>query len=214
MDMAVIFDMDGVMVDNGEFHYKAWKIFCEKHLLPFAEDTFRNKYFGRTNKQILSGLYGKDLSENELRLLADEKEQIYREIYAPVIQPVRGLKEFIFKLKNAGIPIGLATSAPGENVAFVLNALNITQFIDVIVDDSMVTNGKPHPEIYLKTAEILNADPSDCVVFEDSLSGTKSAFDAGMKVFALTTTISREKHKFAHKIVDSFEEIQVEDIIN
>lgn len=204
--MAVIFDMDGVLVDNGDFHYKAWKLFCEKYFIPFSEDKFRTSFFGRTNQQVLNALFVRTLKPVEIRKLADEKEEIYREIYAPYIKPVNGLNPFIKKLNSAEIPIGVATSAPKENVSFVLNALGIADYIDVIVDDSMVVNGKPHPEIYLKAAQLLHSKPENCVVFEDSLSGTKSAYDAGTKVIAITTTLPAEKHQFAHHIISDFTE--------
>ncbi len=210
--MAVIFDMDGVLIDNGDYHFQAWKIFCEKYGIPFSEEIFRSQYFGQTNELILSGMFEKGLTKAETETLASEKEEIYRTIYAPYIQPVNGLIPFIKMLKTANIAIGIATSAPKKNVDFVLNALNIENQIDVIVYDSMVSKSKPHPEIYLKAAELLKTKPSACVVFEDSLSGTKSAYDAGAKVIALTTTLPAEKHRFANKIIKDFTEVNLKDI--
>lgn len=206
MGKAVIFDMDGVLVDNGEYHFKAWARFCEKYGILFSEEEFRTKYFGQANDNVLTGLMGKELSASEMNGLADEKEQMYREIYAPDICPVNGLTAFIDELKKANIRIGVATSAPKANVDFVTDALGIKDKIDVIVYDSMVSNSKPHPEIYLKTAELLQMKPSDCIVFEDSLSGTKSAFDAGARVIAITTTLPPEQHRYAHQTIKDFSE--------
>ncbi len=211
--MAVIFDMDGVLVDNGEFHYKAWKIFCEKYTIPFSKERFRKFFFGRTNQQVLSKLFKQQPETDEIKKWSEEKEKMYREIYAPYIRPVPGLIELIHKLKEAGISIGVATSAPRENVDFVLQALGIEHQIDVIVDDSMVSHGKPHPEIYLKAAELLHTKPGDCIVFEDSLSGTKSAYDAGAKVIAVTTTIPAGQHRYAHKTIKDFTELIDEDFL-
>jgi len=204
--------MDGVLVDNGAYHYQAWKMFCDKFDILFSEDKFRTFFFGRTNEQVLGDLFKNDLTAHEIKQLALEKEQIYRDIYAPYLKPVKGLLSFLDNLKENKIPVGVATSAPKENVDFVLSGLNIQKYVDVIVDDSMVSNGKPHPEIYLKAAQLLNTEPGNCVVFEDSLSGTKSAFDAGTKVIALTTTLPSDKHKYAHQIIDDFNEISVERI--
>jgi beta-phosphoglucomutase len=214
MNIAVIFDMDGVLVDNGAFHYKAWQRFCDKFNLTFSEEKFRTVFFGRTNEQVLGDLFKSALTVYEINKLALEKEQIYREIYAPYLKPVKGLLQFLEKLKGNNIPVGVATSAPKENVDFILNGLNILKYVDVVVDDSMVSKGKPDPEIYLKTAQMLNKEPGNCVVFEDSLSGTKSAFDAGTKVIAITTTLPAEKHIYAHQIIDDFDDVSLEDILN
>lgn len=210
MKIAVIFDMDGVIVDNGGFHQKAWEQFSRRYNLPFSEDKFKNDYFGRTNNEVLPEMFGKDLSEKEIKQLADEKEEIYRDIYRPHLKPVPGLVDLLKELKKENIPVGVATSAPPENVKFVIDGLKIGDYIQTVVNDSMVSNGKPAPDIYLEAAARLNSDPENCVVFEDSMSGTKSAFDAGAKVVAVTTTLPAEKHKYAHRIVNNFESVSVQ----
>jgi HAD superfamily hydrolase (TIGR01509 family) len=113
-------------------------------------------------------------------------------------------------LKKNDIPVGIATSAPTQNVSFILDTLKIRNYFNQIVDDSMVAHSKPHPEIYLKSAELLQIKPENCVVFEDSLSGTKSAFNAGAKVVAITTTLPANKHEFAHLIVPDFRGITLD----
>ena len=205
--MAVIFDMDGVIVDNGEFHQKAWQEFSNRYNIPFSDEKFQNDYFGRTNEQVLPEMFNRDLSENEIKKLGEEKEEIYREIYRPHLNPLPGLMEFLKELKKNEIPMGVATSAPQENVDFILEGLGIREFISEIVTDSMVKRGKPDPEIYLKAAEMLNRKPENCVVFEDSKSGTKAAWDAGTKVVAVTTTLPAEKHRHAHRIVSDFKNV-------
>ncbi len=209
MSFAVIFDMDGVIVDNGRFHQKAWEEFCSRHNIAFSEERFRNEFFGRTNDQVLPELFDRDLSKQEIKKLGKEKEAIYREIYKPHLKPLDGLLSFLEELRQNNVQVAVATSAPKENVDFVLDGLDIRKFIKIIVDDSMVAHGKPHPEIYLKAAELLNTYPADCVVFEDSLSGTKSACDAGARVIAVTTTLPAAKHKFARFKIAGFSEISV-----
>ena len=204
MSLAVIFDMDGVMVNNGEYHYKAWKKFCANHSIKFSREKFTKVFFGRTNNQVIPDLFGKNLAVDEIEKLASEKENIYRHMYAPHIRPVNGLVELLLQLQKNKIPVAVATSAPMANADFVLERLNIKKLISVIVDESMVANGKPNPEIYLKTAQLLQTPVSDCVVFEDSISGTQAAFDAGAKVIALTTTLNAAQHKYAHVIINDF----------
>ncbi len=210
MRFSVIFDMDGVIVDNGHYHQLAWMAFCNSHKIPFLEEEFKSRFFGRTNKQILPALFEKDLSPDEIDKLGEEKEAAYRKIYKPQMVPVKGLIPFLAELKKGGYPVAVATSAPKSNVDFVLTGIGIQQFIDIIVDDKMVSKGKPDPEIYLKTASLLNTAPYNCIVFEDSLSGTKSAFDAGMKVVGLTTTMPENEHKYVHHIIRDFSEVSVE----
>ena len=210
MQLTVIFDMDGVIVDNGGFHFQAWRKFCDKHSITISKDEFKNKFFGRTNEEVLPELLERDLAKEEIKELGEEKEKIYREIYKPHLKPVKGLINFLEELKNENIPVGVATSAPPENVEFVIQGLKIGAYIQTIVDDSMVTKGKPAPDIYLEAAKRLNSNPKNCVVFEDSLSGTKAAWQAGAKVVALLTTLPAEKHQFAHSIVDDFESVSVD----
>jgi beta-phosphoglucomutase family hydrolase len=209
MQITVIFDMDGVIINNGEFHFQAWKKFCDKHNISISKDKFKNKFFGRTNEEVLPELFGRNLSTDEIKSLGEEKEEIYREIYKPHLQPVNGLIEFLKELKKKEIPVGIATSAPPENVDFVIDGLKIRSYIQTVVNESMVSTGKPAPDIYLEAARRLNANPENCVVFEDCLSGTKAAWQAGAKVVALTTTLPAEKHKYAHRIVDDFETVSI-----
>ena len=214
MDIAAIFDMDGVIADNGEFHQKAWEEFSQRHNLSFSKEKFKNDYFGRTNEQVLPELFGKELTGEEIHQLGDEKEAIYREIYRPHLKPIPGLIDFLEELHKNEIPVGVATSAPQDNVDFILDGLGINKFIMTVVTDSMVKNGKPHPEIYLKAAELLKTAPDNCVVFEDSMSGTKSAYDAGSRIVAITTTLPAEKHKYAHQVVPDFEGMSLRFIKN
>ncbi|QGY43743.1 beta-phosphoglucomutase family hydrolase [Maribellus comscasis] len=206
---AVVFDMDGVIVDNGEFHYLAWKRFCYNHQIPFSKEKFRKAFFGRINEQVLPILFNKELTKDEIQKLGSEKEKIYREIYKPELKPVPGLVLFLNELKENNIPVAVATSASPENVDFVLDGLNIKYYFDVIVDDSMVTKGKPDPEIYLKAAQLLKKASKNCIVFEDSLSGTKAALDAGSKVVAITTSLKADEHKYAKHIFSDFSEISL-----
>src|SRR5690606_7870152 len=104
----------------------------------------------------------------------------------------------------------VATSAPVKNVDFVLDSLKIREYVDVVVDDSMVRKGKPDPEIYIKAASLLQVIPGNCIVFEDSLSGTRAAFDAGTTVVAITTTMPAEEHRYAHQVISDFKKVTLQ----
>lgn len=185
--MVFIFDMDGVIVDNHAWHFKAWAEFGKRHGLNISEASFIS-YFGSTNHLVLKALFGNNTTEEKITAWGNEKETIYREIYKPFIKPVDGLPAFLKSAHKLGIPIALATSAPFENVKFTLEMLGIEKYFSVITDSSDVSRGKPDPQVYLITASKLGVQPADCVVFEDSFPGIESAHAASMRVIGVATT--------------------------
>jgi beta-phosphoglucomutase len=208
-NFAVIFDMDGVMVDNMVYHDKAWREFCRLHDIHLSEEEFYDQTLGRINADILRSFFGDNITDEEIAAYTKQKEDIYQAMFAKHVTPVKGLMLFLDVLKKENIPRAIATSAPVQNVTFTLKSINIEGYFETILDASDVTKGKPDPEIYLKSAEALGVDPSKCVVFEDSLHGIHAAQVAGMKVIALTTTVAREEIK-ADLIVDDFSTITLD----
>lgn len=190
--LAFIFDMDGVIVDNAEYHYDAWEEFCRRKGYEYRRGDSRY-WFGNTNREILEKVMGRKPTPEEVAALGEEKEAIYRELIAPDLQPVRGLEPLLKEMKAQGYSVAMATSAPSENVDFVLGRLGIRHYFDPIVDASGVKNGKPSPEIYLKAARLLGMEPGNCLVFEDAIAGIRSARNAGMKVVGLITTLEADE---------------------
>lgn len=189
--MVLIFDMDGVIVDNHQFHFDAFVEFGKRHGLTITRESF-NPNFGRTNSEIMKSLFGEGITDAEIEILAQEKEEMYRQLYKPHIKPVSGLPEFLQQAASHKLPIALATSAPAENVHFTLTETGLRGYFSVITDASMVSHGKPDPEVYLLTAARLGVEPSECVVFEDSFSGIEAAQRAGMRVIGVATTYKPE----------------------
>ena len=212
MSHAFIFDMDGVLVDSNPVHKIALKQFCKKHGYDLSEKDLREKIYGRTNRDWLLTLFG-DLSEATVRSYAGEKEALFRELYVD-IKPLDGLHSFLQKLDEAGIPRAIATSAPRANVDFTISRTHIERFFPLILDDTFVTKGKPDPQIYLKSAEALGFKPSQCVVFEDSLSGVTAAKRAGCKVIGVTTTHTSEELSETDLNIDNFEALEPEFVIS
>jgi len=203
--MVFIFDMDGVIVDNAAWHLEAFAEFGKRHGLVQSKEEY-TKYFGNTNQTIMNSLFDTQLSSDKLVELANEKEIIYRELYKPFIQPVEGLPVFLKNASDNAIPIALATSAPLENVDFTLDSTGLKKYFRIISDASMVINGKPDPEIYLLTAAKLGVQPSDCIVFEDSIAGIQSALSAGMRVIGVATTHkSEELITYVNEIIMNFD---------
>ncbi len=211
--IAFIFDMDGVIADSNPYHKIALRQFCEQHGYRLTETDLREKIYGRTNKDWIPAVFG-EIDAELVRAFAREKEDLFREIYAPHIQPVPGLVEFLEKLEQAGIPRAVGTSAPRENVDFTLEKTATMRFFDVILDESFVSKGKPDPEIYRKTAAALRLPPERCIVFEDSFAGVEAARAAGSRVIAITTTHSREEFPSADIVIDDFKGLDPSTIIS
>jgi beta-phosphoglucomutase len=212
LKQAFIFDMDGVIVDSNPTHKIALKQFCKKLGYDLSETDLREKIYGRTNRDWLLNLFGQ-LDDQTIRKYADEKEALFRQLYTH-IKPVNGLIPFLDKLDSLNISRAIATSAPRANVDFTLQKTNTGKYFTTILDDSFVTEGKPNPQIYLKSASALGFDPQNCVVFEDSLSGVQAGKRAGCKVVGITTTHTREELAETDFIIDDFENLEPKFLIS
>ena len=213
MIKAVIFDMDGVIVNNHHYHYKAFQAFCKKYNFPLTENYYKENFNGRVMAEIVEIIFNEKLSREDVLKYEEEKEKMYRELYAPDIKPVDGLTDFLKELKDNGIPTAIATSAPTKNVEFTMKHTGVDKYIDVIVDSSGVTKGKPDPEIYLKAARLINMPPENCLVFEDAILGIKAGKGAGMKVIALATTHAKEELKdHSQQIIPSFKDFRLKSL--
>lgn len=204
---AAIFDMDGTMINNMEYHKKAWKEFAKRHGLDLTDEEFKEKMSGKKNDQIFKTIFDKELSEEEIAKYTEEKESVYRELYAAHIEPVAGLHDVITALQSAGKKLAVATTAPKDNREFGFKALGLENVFEVVLGDEDVTKGKPHPEIYVETAKKLGIDPARCIVFEDTPPGIQSGKDAGMKVISILTTHTEEDNKAADYFVKDFTEL-------
>ena len=195
MKKGIIFDMDGVIIDNGTAHDEAWKMFCKKYNVTLTDEELRKNLHGRANKDILKYLLKKKMEESNIKEYEDEKERMYRDFYRNEIKEAEGLIDFLKFLKEKEIKIGIATSSPVENIDFIMDSLNIRDFFDFIVNSAMVKRGKPFPDIYLKSVEKIGLNREECVVFEDSLSGIEAAHMAGIDVIGVTTANKEEEMK-------------------
>jgi len=192
--MAVIFDMDGVIVDNAVFHFEAWAMYCNKKGLNISREELKG-WFGATNREILARIYDRKISREEAVKMGEEKEFIYRQMFGPVLAPVHGLTHLLNELKMNNFRLAVATSAPPENVDFILKNSHTKKYFDAIVDASGIKKGKPSPEIYQKASRRLRVKPRNCLVFEDAFFGIEAATAAGMKVVGLATTHSESELK-------------------
>ncbi|MBN8825148.1 MULTISPECIES: HAD family phosphatase [unclassified Spirosoma] len=211
---AALFDMDGVLIDNADFHLNAWLQFAQNHGLSLTRDQYMDHINGHISADSLAYVLQRAVTPAEVIILTEEKEAIYRELYRPHLRPTPGLITFLDALKRAGIPMAVGTSAPESNVGFTLDGTHLRPYFDAIVDASMIHKGKPDPEIYLTAAQRVGVEPSHCVVFEDAFAGIEAGLRAGMSVIALATTHTRAElaDKGAKLIIDDFTQLTVEQV--
>jgi HAD superfamily hydrolase (TIGR01509 family) len=185
---AVIFDIDGTIVDNMHLHAEAFGVFAERHGLPPLTKEDRARLDGRRNSEIFPILFNRDVPREEWLSYEREKEGLYRELSKGRLRPMKGLHSLIAQLADERIPIALATSAPELNVAHTLAELGLAGAFPIIVRGDEVARGKPAPDVFIEAARRLGIQGADCLVFEDAPVGIEAAHAAGMPVVALTTS--------------------------
>lgn len=209
---AIIFDMDGTLMNNNPYHFKAWQAFYKKYHRHFTLEDYKHQISGHTSTEIFQTFFGKVMTPEEITTHSNEKNLLYRELYKPYIKPLDGLIVFLNEIKAAGIPMAIATSGSPANVRFMFENIPIEHYFSHVIDASDVIKGKPDPEIFLKAAQSVHANPQKCVAFEDSFAGIASAKAAGMKVIGITTMEKREEMKDTDLVIDDYTQINLETI--
>ena len=189
---AFIFDMDGTIVDNMAFHTQSWIAFFERRGKAIEADEFFRATAGRQGPEIMRTYIGDHLQDEEIGLLNDEKESVYRELYAPHRKTTGGFDALVTRAKADGVKLAVATAAPNANITFTLDGLDLRRHFDAIVGAADVPRGKPHPDVFLAAAERCGVAPEHCIVFEDAPLGVEAARRAGMRAVVLTTTLPAE----------------------
>jgi beta-phosphoglucomutase family hydrolase len=213
---ALIFDMDGTMVDNMAIHNQTWIDYLAEIGVQADPQTFNDRTAGKTTPDILRLFLGQQLSDAETRAISHEKENRYREQFQRQARPLPGLLDLLHATRRAGLRLGVATSAPPENVAVVLEALGLEGFFDALVHGNEIVRGKPDPEIFLTAAARLQTPPERCLVFEDSRLGIEAARRAGMRAVVITTGIPAglaREIPGVRKAIGDFTHISVEEIM-
>ncbi|ALR31564.1 MULTISPECIES: HAD family phosphatase [Chryseobacterium] len=209
-EKAIIFDMDGTLVDNIRYHEESWLIFLKEHGIDMEPDNFAAQNHGTMDEMIIR-FFGEGLSGGRVQELGLKKEETYQNLYQKHIREVNGLTPFLQKLAQKNIKTGLATMGIPSSIDFILNSLNIRNYFHEITGGIEVTKGKPHPEIFLKTLEKLNVDGKEAVAVEDSVGGIKAAKNAGLKVVGIATTHSKEEmmDNGCFHVINDYSEIEI-----
>jgi len=185
--LALVFDMDGVLVHSNPEHRKAWHAFLRTYGLETTDEVLLRSH-GKRNDRIIRDLFGEHLSDAEVARRCAEKEELYRKMIAPYVRSmlVPGVLPFLERYQRA--PMAVATNAERANLSFLLDRAGLRRFFRVALDGDQVEKPKPDPEIYLRAAELLGIAPGNTIVFEDSPYGVEAARAAGMRVIGLRTT--------------------------
>ena len=194
--------MDGTLVDNMRFHVEAWKRMLAENGIEADANEFLVNTAGKTNREIIPSFFANE-TEEKLLELGLRKETIYRELFLPERRAVEGATEFLEAAQSLGVKMAVATAAPVANMEFVLDGLDLRRFFDAITTAADVVNGKPNPEVFLKSAEKLNVEPKHCLVFEDAINGFEAANRAGMKSVGIATVNSIEDISLLPSVVEA-----------
>ncbi len=185
---AVLWDMDGVLVDSAEYHYVAWREALAQEGVDLSYDAFRAT-FGQRNDTILRYLLGPDLPDSEVARIGDLKESLYRQLVRTRgIAPLPGVLDWLARLRDQGWRQAIASAAPRANVDAIVQALGIAHYFSATTSSEDVTRGKPDPQVYLVSAQRLGVPPARCVVVEDAPAGVEGARRAGMRCIGVTST--------------------------
>jgi beta-phosphoglucomutase-like phosphatase (HAD superfamily) len=212
---ALIFDMDGTMVDSMPFYAKSWGEFTRRHGIAMDIDEVLRRTTGRNGVECMHELFGRKLADGEALKLVAEKEGIYRELFAPVFAEVRGFRAFARQAAGRGLKLAVGTAGDRHNIEFVMSRLKMAPAPLAVVGGDEGLPGKPEPAIFLEAARQVGVAPSLCVVFEDAPLGIEAARRAGMRAVAVCTTHGPAELAGSHVIAQArdYEELMTTDFL-
>ncbi len=186
--IGILFDWDGVIIDSSRQHDESWERLAEEEGKSLPEGHFKAG-FGKKNEWIIPHLLGWTAEPAEVRRLSLRKEALYREIVVECgCQALPGVRVFLERLREAGVPNCIGSSTHRENITTILHVLGFEELFSGMVTAEDVTHGKPHPDVFLKAAAKTGCAPARCIVFEDAFAGIEAARAGGMKVVGVATT--------------------------
>jgi beta-phosphoglucomutase len=203
---ALIFDMDGVLIDNTPVQARAFQaLFRDQGVQADATQLLR-RLNGAPASEILKEAFP-DQPADKLEEFAAQREFLYRTLYWDDRRPLPGLVEFLEAARAAGLKIGLGTGSGQDTIGYILDDLNLRRFFDVVITKDDVNKGKPHADTYSVTAEKLGVKPENCVVFEDALLGEQAAYRAHMRCVAVASTLPGRDFQAPLLVIRDFTEL-------
>jgi len=209
---AVIFDVDGVLIDSSAAHWQGWQRLAAELGRPVTEAQFRAT-FGQQNRDIVPRLFGDDFSLEQMDELGERKERYYRQIIGLEVPAIPGAAALVRSCHEFGLRCGVGSSGHPQNIALAIRGLAVESFVSAVVSGKDVTVGKPDPQVFLRVAARLDVMPGACVVIEDAPAGIDAALAAGMTAIGLTSEHPRERLSRAHLVVDRLDELSPDRLV-
>ena len=197
---ALIFDMDGTLVDSMPAHARSWEAFARKHDVRMSTDEILRRTTGKNGAECIREVMGGHVTESDAWALIGEKEAIYRELFAREFREVSGARDFAARVWSRGLTLAVASGGDQHNIAFALKHLGLPRRPDAIVGGDEGLPGKPEPALFLEAARRIGMHPAQCIVFEDAPFGIEAARRAGMRAVAVCSTHSPEQLAGEHVI--------------
>lgn len=207
---AVLWDMDGVLADTSPLHFKTWESVLTELGIPFDRQKFQH-IFGLKNYDLLPYLTQKPLDPEWIRLVADRKEQAFRQALVGHLQPLPGVVDWLQRFRAQGCKQAVASSAPPENIVTLVDELGIHQYFEALVNPGELP-GKPDPAVFLLAAKTIEVLPQSCLVIEDSIVGVQAAQRARMCCIAVTTTNPPEALTQADLVVNTLDQLSADQV--
>lgn len=204
---ALIFDMDGVIIDNTPVQARAFQLLFRDLGLEADATELLRRLNGMPATDILKQVFDHPVPKKELKKYADQREFLYRTLYRDERRPLAGLVAFLEAAKASGLKLGLGSGSANDTLSYVLDHLDLRRFFDVVVGADDVEEGKPHPETYAVVAEKLGIKPAHCVVFEDAVLGEHAAYKARMHCVAVTSTLAGSAFQAPLAVIRDFTEL-------
>ncbi|WP_400192492.1 HAD family hydrolase [Hymenobacter sp. B81] len=213
-DHALLFDMDGVLIDNTRYQARAFQLlFRELGLSTNARQLLR-RLNGMPATNILKTVFRAPVPAKELKQYADRREFLYRVLYWDKRRELAGLSPFLRAARAAGFKLGLGTGSAPETIGYILDHLDLRRYFDMVIGKEDVDKGKPHADTFAVAARRLGVPPARCVVFEDAILGEQAAYRAGMHVIGVSTTLRPEQFQAPLAVIPDFTELTPERVLN
>jgi beta-phosphoglucomutase family hydrolase len=211
MQLGALFDWDGVVIDSSRQHEESWELLAAEIGKPLPADHFL-RGFGMKNQVIIPHILHWTEDPEEIHRYSLRKEALYREIVRERgIEPLPGVVDLLRTLTGHGVRCAVASSTHRENIETIFDVIGVRSYFDAVVTAEDVSQGKPDPEVFLKSAERIGCPPDHCVVFEDAHVGIEAGLAAGARVIAVATTNPLDSLGSAHLAVASLADVGWDD---